>query len=322
MGETTLASLFQITFYLSLALLAILITVFVLAVSLLGRAIRISLDEQKKTEQEQQEQASALYESIEGKLNIAKEEGKGPNIDSLTKSLREAKKQMKKHGRRLIWIRWKPKFLKTSWGIFIPGSFFIASIVFSALSLQFQTSPTMSLSLWILSLITMFSGVALICLILKVIESVAVTSDETSFIRQKEMMVSALTEVEEGKKPSFVLQFGETLPIDIKSDEVSTIHLYIQLTKGSIARKPKAMFFLPEGFEAPNNKTIVQRDHIPTIGGLLSFDIDFIDCTKAFSPSGQIVLKAPSTKGAYTIFYKVGSEEFDGKLGNFIVNVV
>lgn len=45
-------SIYQLTFFLAVALLAIVITVFVLAVSLLGRAVKLSVEEQEKAEKD------------------------------------------------------------------------------------------------------------------------------------------------------------------------------------------------------------------------------------------------------------------------------
>ena len=96
-----MVAFYQLTFYLSLALLAIVITVFVLALSLLGRAVRISSEEQQKAEQERQERNQAQLGIIQGKLDTTKADEKHPDIESLTKSLRELKKQIKKHDRKL-----------------------------------------------------------------------------------------------------------------------------------------------------------------------------------------------------------------------------
>ncbi len=203
---------YQLTFYLALALLAIVITVFVLAVSLLGRAVRISSEEQQKAEQERQQHNREQLVGIQGELDTAKETGKRPDIEKLELSLEKLKGQIKKHERKIAWILWKPRLLKATWGVFIPGILFLFSAVFASLALNFQTSLNLSLYLWILSLISMLSGVTLICLILRVIEGVAVTTDETSFIRQKEMLKTALIEFNESNKPKLSFQFRDDEP--------------------------------------------------------------------------------------------------------------
>lgn len=244
-------------------------------------------------------------------------------MDRIQKSINKIKWRQRFLKLKLRWISIKPKFLGVPLGVIFPGLLFLIAFFSSTFAIYFESSShSMALSLWYTSLITILIGTINLFLTLRVTQSVAITSEETSYLRQKEMMVSALLDVEERKRPSFTLGFRESMPINIKSDEVLAINVYIHLTSGTIARKARAMVFLPKEFEAIGHTIFRQPDHLDMFGGLDSFQITFNDCTRAFDPSETINIKAPSEKRAYEILYKLGSEEFDGQIEKFTVNVI
>jgi len=88
--------IYQLTFFLAIALLAIVITVFVLAVSLLGRAVRLSTEEQTKAEEKRKEDTENEIKKMQDKLGQAKAEGH-LNIEDLTKSLQDLERKDTKH---------------------------------------------------------------------------------------------------------------------------------------------------------------------------------------------------------------------------------
>jgi uncharacterized membrane protein (DUF106 family) len=113
---------FEALFFIAIGLLAITITVFVLAVSLLGRAVKLSLEEQERTESERKADSERTRTELKEKLEQATYDR-----ESLVKSLKEYKKKIEKHDRTLRWIRWKPNLLKVKWGVFIPCFLFIVA---------------------------------------------------------------------------------------------------------------------------------------------------------------------------------------------------
>ena len=69
-----------------MALLAIVVTLYVLAVSLLGRAITLSVEEQTNAKQKRKEDTENEINRIQRKLDKAKEKGKLDTTE-LTNSL-------------------------------------------------------------------------------------------------------------------------------------------------------------------------------------------------------------------------------------------
>ncbi len=316
--------LYQATFWLSLALLAIVITVFVLAVSLLGRAVRISVEEQEKAEQDNLTRNQREILELNVRLNEATENNEKPDIDSLQKSINKIKRHQRYLNWKLRWICIKPKLLRVPLGVILPGTLFVAAIFLSTSAIYYDSSShETALWLWYSSLATTTIGMIIIVFTLRVTQSVSASTDEASLIRQKEMLKSAMIEVEEEKKP--YLEFGfqyEQPPFKIISDQEKQINFYIHMTKGDIARKPRVMFFAPEGFVFPSRTVHKQPNNVGTVGGYLSTTFDLSDCTGAFDSSDSIIIKAPPKKGSYRLWYKVTCERFRGELESFDIQVI
>lgn len=319
-----MVAVYQATVYISIALLAIVMTVFVLAVSLLGRAVRISIEEQVKFERNGLEKSQSEIANLTEQLKKAVETNEQPNMDRIQKSINKIKWRQTFSKLKLRWISIKPKFLGVPLGVIVPGLLFLVAFFSSTFATYFEpSSHSMALSLWYTSLITILIGIINILFTLRVTQSVAITSEETSYLRQKEMMKSALIEVEEAKKPSLILQFqNEQPPFDIVSNQQKVIAFTIHLDKGDIAVHPRVMFFVHEGFKFPGHRSHKQPLTVKKVGGLLSSIIDFQRCTKAFDEIGRITIGAPSEKDSFEAWYKVGCDSYDGEFIPFKINVL
>jgi len=243
--------IYQLIFFLAIALLAIAITVFVLAVSLLGRAIKLSVEEQERAEKDRKKDTENEIKKIQDKLEKAKAEGRF-DIADLVESLGRLERKDSAHKWKLRWIKIKPKLLKVSWGVLIPGAFFLTSIIFSALALYqsgqaFADSP--SPYMWI-ALIALGVGICFVCLTLKVIEGVAITSEETAFIRQKDIFKTSLMEFEEEKRPELKVEFkGVSFPIEIKTNSEIKLGVVVRVKKGAFVDGVELHIGFPKGFE-------------------------------------------------------------------------
>ena len=160
----TMESIYQLIFFLSIALLAIVVTVFVLAVSLLGRAVRLSVEEQTQAEEKRKQDTENEIKEIQRKLDQAKTQG-WLDVEDLTKNLSDLNRKETRHLWKLRWIKIKPKLLTASWGALVPGAFFLISVIFSALALHLQNGGlTTTLYMWI-ALIALGIGIVFISLL-------------------------------------------------------------------------------------------------------------------------------------------------------------
>lgn len=313
-------TLYQATFYLSTLFLAITITVFILAVSLLGRAVRISTVEQEKNQKEILSRNKASMEELKEKASKGQFK---PDIASIQKSINIIKRRQRFSRLKLWWICIKPHFLEVPLGVLLPGSLFIISIASSALAIYFESSShDTALSLWYTSIVIMIIGAIFIIFILRVTQSVALTSEEISHVRQKEVFTSALHEYYESQKPELVLEFyAEQPPFTLSVDQQKEIDFNITLSKSDIARKPVIWFFAPAEFDFPGKGTIIQTRMSSTTGGYRSTTFEFKDCTKGVFLTGKLLIKAPSQPNKYVLYYQVMSELFVGDEFPFEVRV-
>jgi biopolymer transport protein ExbD len=311
-------SVYQLTFFLSLALLAIVITIFVLAVSLLGRAVKLSTEEQTKAEERRKKDTESKIKEMQGALEEARAAG---HVDTagLRKSIKALEKKDARHKWRLRWIKIKPKFLTADWGALIPGALFLIAAILSGLALN-QPSETATASpyLW-LSLIALGIGICFVCLTLKVIQGVAITSEETVFVRQKEMFKAALMEFEEEKKLLLQLVFEDKQPpFHVKANSEMTFTFLVEIIQGSVARNTKVYFFAPPGFE------FIESVAGPTSGSYpnyVSAEFEQGDILSPLRKRKKVKIKTPSKKDEYVAAYGVVCEGFHSDLDEFNIVV-
>lgn len=318
----TMESIYQLTFFLALALLAIVITVFVLAVSLLGRAVKMSSKEQEKAAKEQKDTTEKEIVKIEKEITEARKTGQ-LNIEQLENRLKQMRKQDKKYERALRHIKAKPKFLRARWGALIPGAFFVGSIILSGLAVNLLDSAFIaSLCLWGVALITIGTGIYLICQSLIVIEGVAITSEETAFVREAEVFKTALRELEEEKKPKLAFLFVDKQPpFHIGSGEELEVEFDIFLIQGTIAKKPEVAIFAPPSFDFPGRETWLQPEGKKAVGGHITTKLEFEDLRTESTQPAEITIRVPSDTGEFTLKYRLSCEGFDSDYEEFEVVV-
>lgn len=210
--------IYQLTFFLALALLAIVITVFVLAVSLLGRAIQAAAESEKRKTTERKannaEEMAAIKEEIE------EAEAKGQIPKGLKRRLDRLEKMDKNFEKELAKARRAPELLTVKGGVVHPGAFLIGALILTGSAWYLSTiqnliwiTPTL---IWMLGIAAIGYSIFRIYQSLNVIESVAITSEEAALKRTIEAFKIAEKELEEEKRPKLVLLWiddqGEMLP--------------------------------------------------------------------------------------------------------------
>jgi len=304
-------TIFQLIFFLGTAFLAITVTVYVLAVSLLGRAVRLSSEEQVREEEERTKDIESRIKEIHKELDEAKAKNR-IDVRKLTNDLQDLERKESQHKWKLRWIRIKPKLLTSGWGVLLPGFFFLTAITLSAFALYQSTIPNLDYQvryLWF-AIFAMVVGMFVVCLILKVIEGIAISSEETSFIREKDMLKSVFREIEEEKRPELRLDLGEYLPpLHLAADSESTFEFGVGLSKGNIANNPIVYFLAPKGFDFVE----AQKGPRPTgrYKEMVSVKYELKNIRKPFYNLFIVKLKAPSKANTYTLIYELVCDGFD-----------
>jgi hypothetical protein len=314
-------SIYQLIFFLAIALLAIVITVFVLAVSLLGRAVKLSTEEQIQAEERRKKDTEDEIKKMQDKLEKAKAAGR-VDVKDLTRSLQDLEGRDTRHKWKLRWIKIKPKLLTANWGALIPGALFLIAAIFSGLALnQPGETATASLYMWV-SLIALVIGICFVCLTLKVIQGVAITSEETAFVRQKEMFKEALVEFEAERKAELEFTFTDSQPpFHMKPESEIVIKFEISVTRGDIARHTEVFFMAPKGFEFPDSDEALPPRGYEELANYISARIEFKDIPRGIYRKGTVKLKAPSQTNNYPLYYSCLCEGYDGGINKFEIVV-
>lgn len=313
---------FEALFYFAVGLIAITVTIFVLAVSLLGRAIKLSVQEQTIAEERSKKDTDDEIQELQEELEKAKAECQlSPEV--LIRKLQKLESKQRRHKQKLFWIKLKPKLLTTIGGVFIPGIFFILSIIFSLIArheLSQSISAATSTYLF-LTILFMVIGILYICLILRVIQGVAITTEETAFTIQKEVFKEALLEIDEAKKPTLFLEFSDSKPpFHVVADSEFTIDFSVGLNKGQVAKNSVIAFWTPAAFKFPEG-----TKKLPTrykkYAEHTSCRLDVGELRFPFDTLLSIKLTTPSEPGKYMCVYRLYCEGFNSEYKEFDIIV-
>lgn len=246
---------YQLTFFLALTLLAIVITVFVFAVSLLGRAVEAAAESESDKLAERKEDNAKQMAAI--KKEIEESEASGQIPKGLIHRLKKLEKRDEKFEKELSKIKRAPELLTVRGAVVHPGISLGIALVFTGLAwyLSSLAIPTVPVIIWILGLAAIGYSISRIYKSLRVVESVAITSEEAALIREKEALKMAFREHEEAKKPKLELMFeGKEFPLHVKADSEVKLTLMIHMLKGDSAEDVSVHFAIPPSFDFPHEK--------------------------------------------------------------------
>ena len=313
--------MYQATFFLAIATLAILVTIFVFSSSLLGRAIERAAQDQKKLREEQEQSYNERIKEAQVELKKAEKTG---DPQKAQKALRDLVKEKEEFEKKSKAIEKGYSVFTTRRGVAHPGLLLFLSLILSAVAWGFSGGSWQWLTfyLWGAALLAMGWGGYRLYFSLKKIEEVAITSEEAALKREAEAFELALTEYEEKRKPKLALIFrDEQPPFYIKSGEELIIKFGLALTQGDIAKKPAVYFLAPPGFDFPGRKTRLQSQDRKTVGGYITTEFEYEDRRKGKSITKRISIKAPSDTGRFSLWYRLICEGFDSGYKEFEVVV-
>jgi Flp pilus assembly protein TadB len=221
-----MGTIYQLTFFLGLGLLAIVITIFVFAVSLLGRAMEAAARSEKDKLAERRKSNTEQMAAIRKEIEEAEAKGQIPK--GLTRKLDKLEKKDKKFEKEQSKIRKAPELLTAKGGVYYTCVFLVITLVTSGVALYLSTLKDMNflipLLIWIAGLITAGYGIYRICQSLRVIQSVAVTSEEAWLKRTIDAFKIAEKELEEEKRPEITLKYlNVSFPLKLKPDSEKDI---------------------------------------------------------------------------------------------------
>ena len=312
---------YQVTVILAIALLAVVVTIFVFASSLLGLAVESASKEEEDKRAEQDSRIEKQVEQARTELEqAAAGTGEFERAEKTLKALRDQKKGFEKETKR---IRQGYEVFRPKGGVLYPCIPLLVSLVLSALAwgLSMGTYHSISPFLWGFGVATLGFSLYRIYFGLTRIERVAVTSEQAALTRMTRALGTALEKHDEAVKPKLELEFEDRKPpFHVKKESTLSILFKLDVVKGDIVRAPEVWFFAPQGFSFPDQKTWPQ-DVGFEIPSACTYKEQFPDVLPGATRVGILKFKAPAQTATFTLGYSMHYEGCEGTMQKFKVVV-
>ena len=303
--------IYQMTFFLALGLLAIVITVYVFAISLLGRAMEAAVRREHEKLAERKKNNAEEMVSIKKDIEEAEDSGQIPK--GLIRKLKKLEKIDRKFGKELDKIRRAPELLTVNGGVIPAGIPLLVAIILSGIAGYFWYLYTIGIFIWIdpvffwiAGLVAILYSIFRIYCSIKVIESVAITSEEAALKLTVEAYKIAQHELEDERRPEIGIKLiDKSFPISAKANSEVLLYFGLNLSKGEFAEDIGVYICLPQGFDFPgHDTTVTDSDH--EYPNYILTEWVLTKALKGMVYRRSINIKTPPTAGRYNIvFYKL-----------------
>lgn len=317
-----MGTIYEVTTYFILTFMAVVITVYILGVSLLGRTIKLSQEEKEFRERENIEQFNKSLND----LNDEAKKTEGGNLLLIKKKIEAVEDTIRDSEQAIKKIQQGPKFLKVSGGVCIPFCLLFISLILIIFAIFLETnnyhkSSCLPFIFWIGAVILILYTIYHEYKILKVIQSSAIQTEDIYFKTTVAAFEKALHHHEISKKP--IIRFDLSEPPIYYSGTTDKLHFYLSLDHGDIAIKPAVMFFVaPNTITFPKKHTWYQSSFVAKIGDFLSTKVEFNDLVQGINAPRSLTLKIPVDTGKYELYYKITCPGFDSGLEKLIIEVI
>ena len=311
--------------FLCLTLIAVVIAIFTLAVSFLGRAIQESKKEQQEAARRDKVEAVArvaqLHKSIQRVQSQLKEEA----VNALKKELRQyekEKKQSEKAAKRTAPKYRRYRLLTVPGGVLPTSILLLVSFSLAAVAQLFTTA--VGYAPLGASVVALLWACYRIYRSLRFVQEVAVTTEEAQFTREAEALELALDRHEEKGRPALELRFIEQEPpFTFKADTKEIIQFRVRLCRGTAAKGAEVWFYAPEGFKFPDSeRTWRQGGTFSLLPNALTTKFELGTLKKGIGYPERLAVQTPSEAGRFTLLYRLHSEDSAGEHERFDIEVV
>lgn len=312
-----MAAFSELIIILSIALLAVIVTIFIFAASLLREAIPQALEKQRKIAGEHSEEFVVTIADIQKALNAARGTG---GFGELEKNLHEwdrKRKQFEKASKR---IEKKYQLLKTRGGVVYPAAVLLLALALAG-SVQLVTALVWQGVLFGLSILAVGWVCYRIYEIALVVQSIA-TTPEDAVDKTREAFEKALEIHEAKKRPELKLKLiAPTLPFSFKQSTEAIINFRVDLIKGDVGKAVEVYFFADTGFEFPGREIFYQTPDARKPGALTTV-IDVGDIKRGISQPLNLKIKTPSEAGQFSLESRIICEGFKSDIEEFPVEII
>lgn len=248
---------YEITISIDLILIPAVVTIFVLAVTLLGHAIEVAEEQKKKIHIDQKQELEKEIDKAQEELTRMK---KGDGELETSPALNNLQNRKKILEEKLRNIHARYQLLTVEQSVIYPLSFLLLSIIATVYAESlFIDRFDLSIQLWIWALILLTIGSHRLLRCLNTIEEITILSKKITDKKiediSKKAMSEALLTYDESNLPKLSLSFlEEKQPFRFERNSEVAIKLNVSLTQGYIAQNTELYILIPETFELLETK--------------------------------------------------------------------
>lgn len=307
-------SVYSTLISINIALIAAALTVFVISVTFLGRAIKKATDAKIEAQKKQEAESEQSIKMAEKNLKNKKPEEARKELDILRSKNRKLEQKTEAEIERY-------QSLTAKKCVFYPSLCFTISITLSVLSGNMTSNSIVEILLFVTSILILSLGAYFISMPIIVVGEIAKESDEVNQRSMVDAFKTALVEHENEKKPSFIIKLRNSEPIKINKNDKFTVTGLLYLEKGYAESVDYKLFF-PEKFKALNSNVNLAKqppnfifpEYISTC--IISRKL-YPNCWYVF----DFEFVAPNTSGKFEFAYQAQYLDFDSGLKKFKVEV-
>jgi len=274
----------------------------------LGRALEAAATDQREKLTERKEKNAQAMGVMQQDIEEARKTGEIPH--ELTSKLKDLEKQNEKFEKELSKIRKTPELLTVRGAVFYPCVFLTAALVLNGtawyLSLPENPNWWIVQGIWIVSLAAIGYSIYRICKTLKVIQNVAITSEEAWIKKTVEAFKIAEKEIDEEKRPEVRLTFRKAkFPLEMSTDSEIAVKSTLNVSKGDFIENVEVHIGVPAGFELPKAENTYTTSSEHTYSNYIWTTWELGTMITGIQYDKVTTIKSPLTVGNFKIVYHI-----------------
>jgi cell division protein FtsL len=290
---------------LSIALIGVVITVFILTVTFLGRAAKISKEKRAEVEQKSKLDFDKDIDLLKEKINT-----KPTEINQLKKQISDLEKKKDFAEKKILGIEQTYSALRLVNVVIKPGGFFLTSAFLTQWFIPMSIGQVWQAGVFCVAFLCVCLGVKRIISTLVVVQDVSLDGvDDNQLSHIQKGLIDALRTIESEKEPKPVIKFKEKSPFVLKNNIETFIEFEVDLEQpgNKEARNVNVWFIMsPEIQIIPSNEyttPFFQRSSYP-IASAVTTIYKFEIVRKHVIARGKIKIK-PTSVGTFKLRYKI-----------------
>jgi biopolymer transport protein ExbB/TolQ len=305
-----MTTLYECTIFVSLTLLAILIAIFVFAVSIYRAASELSDKTEKESLNERKELISRKREELVEKI-------RGISDESLARELRAESDKLQSElaaiDMSILKASNRAQALSVRNMVVFPALIFLASIITSGIAIP--SAGLVSIAMGIVSWALIIVGLYFLYLNLRTVEFFS------NYIDLSTLMERALERHAESRRPIIDLDISDYRLI-IKHGDIQEISPVVFVKQGLTAKNIKIRFVATGQLNFPGEKLKKWDYKKKDMKGPRLFFCEIGDLNYGVYSECRIKVKAPEEPGEYAMSYWITCDEYTGKETFFKIRVI